>query len=251
MHSKNRHLLKGICRHTFPNQRIVKPSHEEDHSNLYHSLSRFLCIRKKPHNSPVSAIPVTVDPTQPEPSSHELLALCSGRFETQDPPHPYEERKRHPSDSSTQGVRELLGLPPRKPKPVGISKLLATSNSGRSLNSEDTLNSEMSEVLGLCSGVFPTTQPSSSLFFPKQKPPRAPSAKSAGTSDGMSDSSSENDNDEGENAVLRWAQKHQRIGKTVQRQPRPLPSGDLSDSDEDMPVLHRKRSRPHPKLSKG
>lgn len=84
----------------------------------------------------------------------------------------------------------------------------------------------------------------------KQKLPRAPSAKSAGTSDGMSDSSSENDNDKGENAVLRWAQKHQRSGKTVQRKLHPLPSGDLSDSDEDMPVLSRKRIRPHPKLSK-
>lgn len=143
-----------------------------------------------------------------------------------------------------------MGLPPIKPKPVGISKLLATSTSGRSLDSDDTQNSEMSEVLGLCSGVFPATQPSSSLFFMKQKLPCAPSAKSAGTSDGMSDSSSENDNDKGENAVLRWAQKHQRSGKTVQRKPRPLPSGDLSDSDEDMPVLSRKRIRPHPKLSK-
>ena len=213
---------------------------------------RFLCIRKeKKYNSPpVSAIQDAVDPSQPEPSSTELLALCSGQFKTQDPPCG-EERKRHPSDSSsTQGVRELLGLPPIKPKPSGISKLLAASGSGISLNSENTQSSEMNEVLGLCSGVFPATQ-SESFSFVQRKLVGAPSVKSAGTSDGMSDTSSEGDNKEQENAVFRWAQRQQGTRKTIQKKLRPLPNGDLSDSDDDdMPVLSRKRSRPRPKPTK-
>ena len=211
---------------------------------------RFLCIRKeRKHNSPpVSAIQDAVDPSQLEPSSDELLALCSGQFKTQDHP-PSEERKRHPSDSSsTQGVRELLGLPPIKPKPSGISKLLAASGSGISLNSDATQSSEMNEVLGLCSGVFPATQ-SESFSFAQRKLLGAPSVKSAGTSDGMSDTSSEGGDNE--NTVFRWAQRHQGIRKTIQKKLHPLPNRDLSDSDDDdMPVLSRKRSRPRPKPTK-
>ena len=188
-----------------------------------------------------------MDATQ-EPSSSELLALCSGQFESQ--PEHCSERKRHPSDSgSSQAVRELLGLPvnitDNKPITVGISKLLAVnSRSGMGLNSDETQSTELSEVIELCSGVFPTTQAST---LRKRSSITAPTSRqSAGTSDGMSESSES----EGENAVLRWAQRQRELGKA--RNPRPSVGGDLSDSeDEDMPMLaKRKRIRRRPKPTK-
>ena len=128
-------------------------------------LYSFLCLRKeKKPVSPVggSSLKSIVDPSQ-EPNSDELLALCSGRFEeTQNPTAGERERERDHSrnlsdSTSSQAVRELLGLPVRSPRQSsGIDRLLVSG----SVPSEDTTQGScMSEVLGLCSGVFPTTQP--------------------------------------------------------------------------------------------
>ena len=133
---------------------------------LLFSPASFLCLRKEKKSvSPVgsSTLKSIVDPSQ-ELSSSELLALCSGNFEeTQSTTAVESERRRHPSDSSSsQTVRELLGLPAKPPQRSSISKLLASS-SVMSGNSEDTQGSCMNEVLGLCSGVFPTTQPDATV----------------------------------------------------------------------------------------
>ena len=113
--------------------------------------------------SPVggSTLKSIVDPSQEEPSSSELLVLCSGGFdETQNTTTAAaageRERGRNLSDdSSSQTVRELLGLPVKSPRQGSLTKLLASG----SVPSEDTTQGScMSEVLGLCSGVFPSTQ---------------------------------------------------------------------------------------------
>ena len=190
-------------------------------------------------------------------SSQGVRELLGLKFVTQ--AEPWSDRKRHASDSSSsQGVRELLGL---KPKPGGVSKLLA-AQSGISFNSDETQHPEMSEVIGLCSGVFPSTQAASTFqpgnpsctqaatTFWSGNPSRSQASKqSAGTSDGMSEGSSDS---EGESALLRWAQKQRDSGR-----PRdvlkPRDGGDSSDSeDEDMPVLARRRRiiKPRPKPTK-
>lgn len=197
----------------------------------------FLCLRKeKKHNSPFSAINDAVESSQ-DPSSSELLGLCSGKFETQ----PFSQHGRYPSDhGASQGVRELLGLPASaKPKPVGISNLLQ-SRSGMDLNVEESQNSEMSEVIGLCSGVFPTArQPKSQGAGPRTQ------QSAGGTSDGMSGSSGSGEESEGENLLLRWVQRQKAGSKPRERAAaRATGAGSLSDSeDEDMPVLTRKRRK--------
>ncbi len=214
---------------------------------LVHSSTSFsfLCVRKeKKYNSPLSAINIAEDLSQ-DPSSSELVGLCSGNFETQ----PFSLRRRHPSDDSTsQGVRDLLGIPSlAKPKPVGISKLLQ-SRPDVGLNVQESQGSEMSEVIGLCSGVFPTAESAKANWLQPKGAGSKTQQSAGGTSDGMSGSSG--NESEGENILLRWVKKQK-----VRSRPREsaAAAGELSDSeDEDMPVLTRRRRRvkPRPKPSK-
>ena len=196
--------------------------------------------------SGLSAIKSIVDPTQ-DASSNELLELCSGRFDqSQHPAGHMTERRRHPSDGSTQGVRELLGLPLQS-KPPSILKLL--DEEGRdSLMKEDSQNSaEMNEVIGLCSGVFPTTQVTQSskrsLVVPSKHTvlPGTISDDSQSGEEGRSVFK----HTAGDKAVLRWAKRqmklhgHQRSKVT------------LDSDDEDMPVIKRRRVRLRQKPNNG
>lgn len=85
----------------------------------------------------------------------------------------------------------------------------------------------------------------SQLQHRKSSSKATPTKQSTGTSDGMSDSSES----EGEQTVLRWAQKQRGVGKLVKPS---VSLGDSSDSeDEDMPLLsRRKRAKPRPKPTK-
>ena len=200
----------------------------------------------------MSAIRDALDPTQPS-SATELLALCSGQFTAgtgggrgeeegreRERNSASRERRRHLSDSSsTQGVRELLGLP-IKPKPVGISKLLAASNtSSFSLNFDESQSSAVDNVLELCSGVFPATQQqplTASATDPvKSSKTHFPLPERVGGGGGM----------EGEAAILRWAALRQKeLGAR--------PSGYETDSeDEDMPVLRKRVVKLQHKPTKG
>ena len=73
---------------------------------------RFLCIRKEKLNSPGLALWGAMDPTQ-EGSPGELLHLCSGRFPdatAADGGGGVGEQKRTDNKTSSQQMRELLGL---------------------------------------------------------------------------------------------------------------------------------------------
>lgn len=177
-----------------------------------------------------------------ETADAELLALCSGKFETQSeslaPPHP--PLSWHPSDSnSVQGVRELLGLKQPRSTTAGISKLLGST----SLISDDversTLGSvDMNEVLGLCSGVFPATQTQENTdkIFTKF---------GADVRNGSLSDSSNSDIEEGDGAegggLLSWAQRQKKLTAMLAR------GGNKDEEDDAMPPLTRKRKRVKPK----
>lgn len=133
-------------------------------------LPRFICYRKKSEptlpslsSHSHSALMAAVEPTQ-DSSPSELLALCSGRFD-EGGAEPGTHRERHLSDSSSsQAVREILGLPLASKPQVSRASCLLPSSIGSLVGgvaTDDTTQvSQMSEVLGLCSGVFqPTPAP--------------------------------------------------------------------------------------------
>ena len=197
----------------------------------------FLCLRKEKrhaHPSP-SAIKDSLDPTQPG-SPSELLNLCSGKFETtQDPPTL--SRHRHPSDSSsTQGFRELLGIA-TKPKPVGISGLLSNED-GRS-HSEGGVGfggsqnfSQFNEVIGLCSGVFPTTQAPGHVTRPSQA-----RGSVCGTSDGHSSDESGDESQGLGTTENGWTKKR----RDLEAEQAGGYYGDSENEDEDMPLIKKKK----------
>ena len=249
---------------------------------------------RKHRPSPFSAIKDSLDPTQEGCSQSELLALCSGQFAPDEDAQMvggesgardvfFAHHKRSLSDSSTQGVRELLGLTVESKKTndrskatdsiarlfssfEGASKSHASSNAGIGAQMMDGQNfTQMSEVIGLCSGVFPTTQihqndsqKSKSSFKLSSR------MSSAGTSDGMSNhSSSEGEGERkekereqkmaGDQAVLRWAkrQRQLQLGVGGAKQGGGGGGGGESESeDEDMPLLKRRRIRVKQKPSK-
>ena len=249
---------------------------------------------RQPRDSPLSAIKDTVDPTQ-ESSPSELLALCSGQFAPDEDAQlvgatttasigtTKEEQffDRSLSDSSTQGVRELLGLTAEptneRSKPTdSIARLFSSFESGmQSCSAKDSagfssqLNGQGStqqidEVIGLCSGIFPTTQMQiNQNDLQKTKTFKFSSRVSnAGTSDGMSNRSSDEEGEErkergegerrekkmtGDQALLRWAkrQRHLQERAGVSRK-----EGESDSDDEDMPVLKRRRIRLKQKPSK-
>lgn len=174
----------------------------------------------------------------------ELLALCSGKFETQTDslvqPHP--PPSWHPSDSnSVQAVRELLGL--KQPKSMaGISKLCgSTSLMSDNIIERSTSGSvDMNEVLGLCSGAFPATQTqgNSGPIFTKFG-----ANVRNGSGSLYNSSNSENEEEEG-GGVLTWAQRQKKLTAMLAR------GGNKEEEDDVMPRLTRKRRRVRPKTTK-
>ena len=249
---------------------------------------------RKHRTTPLSAIKDSLDPTQ-EGSQSELLALCSGQFAPPDEDaqlvgggnsttyrdHFFNQEQRSLSDSSTQGVRELLGLTveskkdrngDRNKETDSIARLFSSiEGASKSRTSADTgfgtqtdsqsYSMQMNEVIGLCSGVFPATQ-----LHPNDSQKSRSSFKlsshvsSAGTSDGMSDcSDGEGEGGEerekrkerkmaGDQALLRWAKRQRQIqlgeGSGAKRR------GESESEDEDMPLLKRRRFRVKHKPSK-
>ena len=181
------------------------------------------------------------------------------------------------SDSSTQGVRELLGLTAKptntSSKPTDtIARLFSSFEGGtQSHGSSDAgfgnqLDSQsctqMNEVIGLCSGVFPTMQAHQHLNdSQKSKSSFKLSSRlsNAGTSDGMSNHSSDDEGgDEGETqdnkmagdkALLRWAKRQRQLQLRVGGSQK-HPEGESDSEDEDMPLIKRRRTKLKQKPSK-
>lgn len=189
----------------------------------------------------MSAIKSIVDPTQ-NISSNELLELCSGRFDqSQNLSSHVIERRRHPSDGSMQGVRELLGLPLQS-KPPSILKLLDQDGENSLMKEDSQTSSEMNEVIGLCSGVFPTTQASQGI---KKSLDIVPGVRDGSQS--RKDEITVFDHTIGDEAVLRWAERQRKLQfKGHSKSGR---EEDESD-DEDMPVIRRRRVKLKPRSTK-
>ena len=184
---------------------------------------------RQPRHSPLSAIKDSVDPTQDTLPS-ELLALCSGQFapdedaqlvgaSSKTTPNKEQFFDRSLSDGNTQGVRELLGLTAestdvgRKPTD-SIARLFSSFDEGLQSHvsskarfsdqlSSQSCTQQMNEVIGLCSGVFPTTQaiqvhPPNDFQTSKASLKCSSRVSNAGTSDGMSNHSSDEDEGQGE-----------------------------------------------------
>ena len=246
---------------------------------------------RKHRQSPFSAIKDSLDPTQ-EGSPSELLALCSGQFAPDEDARMvggesstrdiFFNHKRSLSDSSTQGVRELLGLTVESNKDndrskatdsiarlfsslEGASKSHASSDAGFGIQMDSQNFTQMSEVIGLCSGVFPTTQMHQNDSQKSKSSFKLSSCmSSAGTSDGMSNhSSSEGEGEEGERkekrreqkmtgdqTVLRWAKRQRQLQLGVGGAKQGGGGGETESEDEDMPLLKRRRIRVKQKPSK-
>ena len=242
---------------------------------------------RKPRQSPLSAIKDSVDPTQ-DGSPSELLALCSGQFAQDEDAqmggastsaNKGQFFDRSLSDGGdTQGVRELLGLTGASKNDANkatdsIARLFSSFEGGTQPRASDSstfggqLSSqnrtqEMNEVIGLCSGVFPTTQTQlPARDSEKSKFKFSSRTSNAGTSDGMSDRSSDEEGEEkekgetrerkmamGDEALLRWAkrQRHLQSGESRSQQHQ----GESDSEDEDMPRIKRRRIRLKKKPSK-
>lgn len=166
----------------------------------------------------------------------ELLALCSGKFETQS----------NPTIHSAMATSDSYGSCAKKlPRQLGgLGKLVSQSAERDAVGATD-----MSEVLGLCSGVFPATQTQreekegekgespfvkfgADVHHKKPLPPL----------DYSSDSSSEG---EGE-GLLSWAKRQKKLTSMLALR------GNQEEDDDIMPKLtrKRKRGRPKPKATK-
>lgn len=206
---------------------------------------RFLCIRKDKVSSPGSALYGAIDQSQKSSSSNELLQLCSGHFS--DSPVPLRGRQLPPSpadseDSDSEGseedsqeVRELLGLPQQlKPR---ITMDLDTQDGG------------VDEVLGLCSGVFPSQQQQQAVLHGHT--PKTADGNQVETSDGMSNDSRDNSDDDddagkdesGEGPVERWALRHQLTLSEGGGEKNIGAWRNMSEEDEDidMPLIRRRK----------
>ena len=239
---------------------------------------------RKHRQSPLSAIKDSLDPTQ-EGSPSELLALCSGQFAPDEDAQivggesstrdVFFDHKRSLSDSSTQGVRELLGLTVESNKDCdwskatdsiarlfssleGTSKSHVSSDAGFGTQMDSQNFTQMREVIGLCSGVFPTTQMCQNDSQKSKSSYKLSS--SAGTSDGMSNHSSsegEGEREEkrreqkmtGDQTVLRWAKRQRQLQLGVGGA-KQGGGGESENEDEDMPLLKRRRIRVKQKPSK-
>ena len=153
---------------------------------------RYLCVDKR---SSTRSLVKTVATSALEEPSDELLDLCSGSFATQDAP------------------RGVVRFPLIHKKPV--SGLLSSVAMATSTLEEGT---QGTDILALCSGVFPSGSPS----------------QYATQGDG-------GEEEEGGKGVLeRWALRH---SQAPQKQ-----DGEEESEDEDMPLLLKRRaSLPKPK----
>ena len=209
---------------------------------------------KKHHPSPFSAIKDSLDPTQ-ESSQSELLALCSGQFA------PNEDAQLvGTSSSTTDSIARLFSS-----REGGITSH-TSSNAGFGTQMDTQGYTQMNEVIGLCSGVFPTTQlhPNGSQKS-KSSFKLSSRVSSAGTSDGMSIHNSSEEEGErkekkreqkmssGDQALLRWAKRQRQlgVGGAMDGAKQGWEGGGESESeDEDMPLLKRRRIRVKHKPSK-
>lgn len=204
-------------------------------------LCSFLCIRKeKKTASPSVALWGALDPTpSQQPSSSELLDLCSGKFPDTPPTQAQAPPIRKPlaMRSGTQTVKQLLGLPVE----LGMGMSQEQSQEG---------------LLGLCSGLFPSGK--------SQAYSGSGHASSlADTSDGMSRDSTDtgsvgeeeggvvtpytgpgNEKEEEDGGVvMRWAHRHQQKLLSEVGLPENW-ADDESESDADdvdMPVIRRRK----------
>lgn len=199
-------------------------------------LYRFLCIRKEKINSPVAAkLRGAIDPSPSDGDSpSELIQLCSGQFPATPSPHGLTDNRK---GCGTQAVRELLGFDTQLEPRMGMSQ--ATQD----------------DVIGFCSGAFPSSQAHISAGHTSSWPSRAE------TSDGMSsDTSSEGEGEEmgvaEEGGVLmRWVQQHHQMlsqqdsskviaepGVGVVKSWAGYESdNEMGGMDEDMPFIRRRK----------
>ena len=164
--------------------------------------------------------------------SEELLALCSGRFVTQPGTQGFA------TQPGTQGVSG-----------GGLSKLLhSTSVVPHPLSDRSTLDStDMSEVLGLCSGAFPTTQQNRRERSMPSEPFTKFGTDVRGCGDGSASSESGEEGEGEGGEVLSWAQRQRKLTSMLAL------AGENADEEDAMPRLtrKRKRGRPKPKATKG
>ena len=191
-----------------------------------HFTSRLLHVHKPKKPQPRNSLSLlantsltTGDSTMPD--TDELLALCSGKFETQ----PGAQGVHH---DSTSGER--------------ISELLRSTDISSRPTQNDTLDptdtAEMSEILGLCSGVFPETQASGSTSVPFKK---------FGSNVRSREKAAESESEGEGGDVLSWAQRQRKLTSM-------LALARENGGEEDiMPrvMRKRKRGRPQPKATKG
>ena len=168
----------------------------------------------------------------------ELLALCSGKFESQ-----------AISDTNGSSSEQRRGGIERGMIPNGISKLLR-STSLVSGNTEDRSTLESTdEILGLCSGAFPRTQTQHEGNISERKTHFTKfgvNVQVRGKNDPPLDYSSSSDSEgEGDDGVLSFAQRQRRLTSM-------LSLGGGNEGDDLMPKLtrKRKRGRPMPKATK-
>ena len=198
-----------------------------------------------------SRVTLLAESTQDRAADSELLALCSGNFETQSDSLPSDLRSRRLSDSSSfQGVRELLGV--KQPRPAGLSKLLGSTGFMSGDTDKSTLGSpDMNEMLGLCSGAFPSTQTQGKTDAAFSKfGTSVGNGHTAQENGGSSSSESESEGKEDrESDLLSWAQRQKKLAAMFAR----AGSGEGEVDDDAMPALTRKRKRvrPKPKPTKG
>ena len=231
--------------------------------SLLCSFRSFFHLHKHPRPKPLSRDSILDDLTQ-EPDT-QLLELCSGKFPQLDPsgkskshlnPSVPMLRHRHSSDSSSvQAVRELLGLRPKLSRiDIGVSKLVGSVG----LNSEETKSTfesaDMSEVVGLCSGAFPSTQAQgkgNSLPPPLPHGSGKEGRRGNGTLGDRNDEKrvreEEEEKEEEGGVVLAWAQRQRKLATFFKGGERRGRGGGKSDGsiteDEDMPILTRKRKK--------
>ena len=148
-------------------------------------------------------------------NSEELIALCSGRFETQ------------PETQRSGGG--------------GLSKLLRSASFISQADKSTLDSTDMSEVIGLCSGAFPSTQhhPRETTSEPFSKFGANVCGREVATSSG-----GEGEEEEG-GEVLSWTQRQRKLTSMLA-----LAGG---EEDDAMPRLSRKRKRgrPRPKATRG
>ena len=162
-----------------------------------------------------SSVSLEMEPSMLDGDTHsvvdtdELLALCSGKFETQE----------------VAAARRDSG---------GLSKLLHSTSFTSQPAEKSTLDStDMTEVLGLCSGAFPDTQAVGGSADPFSK---------FGSNVRECGDDSESEGEGGE--VLSWAERQRKLTSMLAL---------VGEEEDVIPRLarKRKRGRPQPQATRG